>query len=52
MSVEAFERRTDELLSLIHEKLKAGICRFNPNLPVNKGKSQAHTTEEIEAWLN
>jgi len=30
MTVEAFERREDELLKLIHEKLKAGIYRFKP----------------------
>lgn len=30
MTVEAFERRKDELLALIHEKLKAGIYRFKP----------------------
>jgi len=30
MTVEAFERREDELLKLIHEKLEAGIYRFKP----------------------
>ena len=30
MTVEAFERREDELLKLIHEKLKAGAYRFKP----------------------
>ncbi len=30
MTVEAFEGRRDELLTLIHEKLKAGIYRFKP----------------------
>jgi RNA-directed DNA polymerase len=30
MTVEAFERREDELLKLIHEKLKAGSYRFKP----------------------
>jgi RNA-directed DNA polymerase len=30
MTVEAFERREDELLELIHEKLKAGTYRFKP----------------------
>jgi RNA-directed DNA polymerase len=30
MTVEAFERRADELLKLIHEKLKAGTYRFKP----------------------
>ena len=30
MTVEAFERREDELLALIHEKLKAGAYRFKP----------------------
>lgn len=30
MTVEAFERREDELLKLIHEKLKSGIYRFKP----------------------
>ena len=30
MTVEAFEQREDELLKLIHEKLKAGIYRFKP----------------------
>jgi len=30
MTVEAFERREDELLKLIHEKLKAGTYRFKP----------------------
>ena len=30
MTVEAFERRKDELLAVIHEKLKAGIYRFKP----------------------
>jgi RNA-directed DNA polymerase len=30
MTVEAFELREDELLKLIHEKLKAGIYRFRP----------------------
>ena len=30
MTVEAFELREDELLKLIHEKLKAGIYRFKP----------------------
>ena len=30
MTVEAFEQRKDELLTLIHEKLKAGIYRFKP----------------------
>jgi RNA-directed DNA polymerase len=30
MTVEEFERRKDELLQLIHEKLKAGIYRFKP----------------------
>ena len=30
MTVEAFERREDELLALIHEKLKAGNYRFKP----------------------
>lgn len=30
MTVEEFERREDELLKLIHEKLKAGIYRFKP----------------------
>jgi len=28
--VETFERREDELLAVIHEKLKAGIYRFKP----------------------
>lgn len=30
MTVEAFEQRKDELLTLIHEKLKAGTYRFKP----------------------
>jgi group II intron reverse transcriptase/maturase len=30
MTVEAFERREDDLLKLIHEKLKAGTYRFKP----------------------
>ena len=30
MTVQAFERREDELLKLIHEKLKAGTYRFKP----------------------
>ena len=30
MTVEAFEQREDELLKLIHEKLKAGTYRFKP----------------------
>jgi group II intron reverse transcriptase/maturase len=30
MTVETFERREDELLKLIHEKLKAGTYRFKP----------------------
>ena len=30
MTVEAFERRKDELIAVIHEKLKAGIYRFKP----------------------
>jgi retron-type reverse transcriptase len=30
MTVEMFERREDELLALIHEKLKAGTYRFKP----------------------
>ncbi len=30
MTVEMFERRQDELLALIHEKLKAGVYRFKP----------------------
>jgi len=30
MTVEAFEQREDELLKLIHEKLKAGSYRFKP----------------------
>jgi group II intron reverse transcriptase/maturase len=30
MTVEAFERREDELIELIHENLKAGIYRFKP----------------------
>jgi RNA-directed DNA polymerase len=30
MTVAAFERRKDELLELIHKKLKAGIYRFKP----------------------
>jgi len=30
MTVEAFERRKDELLAVIHEKLKAGVYRFKP----------------------
>ena len=30
MTVEAFERRKDELLAVIQEKLKAGIYRFKP----------------------
>ena len=30
MTVEAFEQRKDELLALIHEKLKAGTYRFKP----------------------
>jgi RNA-directed DNA polymerase len=30
MTVEAFERREDELLKLIHEKLKSGTYRFKP----------------------
>lgn len=30
MTVEAFELREDELLKLIHDKLKAGIYRFKP----------------------
>jgi group II intron reverse transcriptase/maturase len=30
MTVEAFKQRKDELLALIHEKLKAGIYRFKP----------------------
>ena len=30
MTVEAFEQRKDELLAVIHEKLKAGIYRFKP----------------------
>ena len=28
MTVEAFERRKDELIAVIHEKLKAGNYRF------------------------
>ncbi len=30
MTVEMFERRQDELLALIHEKLKAGSYSFKP----------------------
>jgi hypothetical protein len=30
MTVAAFERRKDELLAVIHEKLKAGNYRFKP----------------------
>jgi len=30
MTVEVFEQRKDELLALIHEKLKVGIYRFKP----------------------
>lgn len=30
MTVEVFEQRKDELLTFIHEKLKAGIYRFKP----------------------
>jgi len=30
MTVETFEQRKDELLALIHEKLKSGIYRFKP----------------------
>jgi RNA-directed DNA polymerase len=30
MTVDAFERREDELLKLIHEKLKGGTYRFKP----------------------
>ena len=30
MTVETFERRRDELLAVIHERLKAGIYRFKP----------------------
>jgi len=30
MTVEAFEQRKDELLTFVHEKLKAGIYRFKP----------------------
>jgi RNA-directed DNA polymerase len=30
MTVESFEQREDELLKLIHEKLKAGTYRFKP----------------------
>ena len=30
MTVEEFERREDELIKLIHEKLKAGTYRFKP----------------------
>jgi len=30
MTVEAFERREDELLKLIHDKLEAGTYRFKP----------------------
>ena len=30
MTVEEFERREDDLLELIHEKLKRGIYRFKP----------------------
>jgi len=30
MTVEDFEKREDELLELIHEKLKEGIYRFKP----------------------
>ena len=30
MTVEEFERREDEFLKLLHEKLKAGIYRFKP----------------------
>ena len=30
MTVEAFEQRKDELLAVIHEKLKSGIYRFKP----------------------
>jgi len=30
MRVEEFERREDELIGLIHEKLKAGTYRFKP----------------------
>jgi group II intron reverse transcriptase/maturase len=30
MTVEAFEQRKDELLAVIHEKLKAGIYSFKP----------------------
>ena len=30
MTVEEFERREEELLKLIHEKLKAGTYRFKP----------------------
>jgi len=30
MTVEAFDQRADELLKLIHEKLKAGTYRFKP----------------------
>ena len=30
MTVEAFDRREDELQKLIHEELKAGTYRFKP----------------------
>ncbi len=30
MTVEAFEQREDELITLIQEKLKAGVYRFRP----------------------
>jgi RNA-directed DNA polymerase len=30
MTVEDFDKREDELLELIHEKLKEGTCRFKP----------------------
>ena len=30
MTVEAFERREDDLLKLIHDKLEAGAYRFKP----------------------
>ena len=45
MTVEAFERREDELLRLIHEKLKAGTYRFKPARRVLIPK------EVISQWL-
>jgi len=45
MSVKDFAQREDELLKLIHEKLKAGIYRFKPArrvlIPKGGGKMRA-----------